>query len=112
MAGGVFLEKKARLRWLDAYFSRKRLDSDAWGRISREKGWTPMAGGIYVSRKDSHAGRTERISREGRQKGYPERIARQDGQKGYPERELEGIGREGRQKGEQARIAMQDGQKW
>ena len=33
----VFLEKKARLRWLGAFLSRKRLDSDGWGRISREK---------------------------------------------------------------------------
>ena len=52
MAGGVFLEKKARLRWLEAYFSRKRLDSDGWGRLSREKGWTPMAGGVFLEKMD------------------------------------------------------------
>ena len=51
MAGDVFLEKKARLRWLGASFSRKGLDSDGWGRISREKGKAPMAGGVFLEKK-------------------------------------------------------------
>ena len=28
MAGGIFVKKEARLRWLGTYFSRKKLDCD------------------------------------------------------------------------------------
>ena len=36
--GGIFLEKKARLDGLGAYFSRKKLGWMAWGRAFLEKG--------------------------------------------------------------------------
>ena len=73
MAGDVFLEKKARLRWLGASFSRKRLDSDGWGRISREKTrlrWLGAYNGEPQMRanKQSHGKKLERIPRKDFQK--------------------------------------------
>ena len=63
MAGGVFLEKKARLRWLEAYFPKKKKARLRWL-------------GAYFQK-----GELEGIGRKGRQKGKPARIAKQDGQK-------------------------------
>ena len=51
--GGVFLEEYVGLHGEEAYFLRNRLVWMAWGRISREKGWSGWPGSVFFKKKKS-----------------------------------------------------------
>ena len=98
--GGVFLEKKAGLDGLGAYFSRKRLVSQVSqacvSQVSQPERIARKDSLNRTTRKDSQKGQSERTAT----KGQPDRIARKDSQNGYPEKDC--------QKGLPKRIAGKD----